>query len=99
MTLHLFVRIATGEHTDKVATALAECGPPSRAELGCREYRTFRGAQNDAVFLKEEWESQAALDEHMGTPHFQAFKAALESATGQKMDEVASLWAVRPLEA
>ena len=98
MTLHLFVRLATGAQTDTVAAALAECGPPSRAEAGCLEYRTFRGADGDALFLKEEWDSKAALDAHMATPHFQALKTALETATGKKMEEVAALWAAEPLE-
>lgn len=99
MTLHLFVRIDTRGQTAKVAEALTACAPPSRAEPGCIEYRTFRGADGDALFLKEEWQSQAALDEHMKTPHFLAFKAALEAATGATMDQVAGLWAVEPLEA
>ena len=98
MTLHLFVRIVTGSNAGKAAEALAECGPPSRAEDGCIEYRTFRGADGDALFLKEEWESQAALDTHMKTPHFLAFKQALETATGKPMGEVASLWSAEPLE-
>ena len=98
MTLHLFVRIETGGATARVADALIECGPPSRAEGGCLEYRTFRGADGDALFLKEEWESQAALDEHMATPHFQAFKSALEAATGQPMDATAHLWKTESLE-
>ncbi len=99
MTLHLFVRIETGANTGKVAGALAECGPPSRAEAGCLEYRTFRGAEGDALFLKEKWESQAALDEHMGTPHFLAFKKAVEDATGESMNDVAAIWVAEPLEA
>ena len=80
------------------AAALARCGPPSRAEAGCLEYRTFRGADGAALFLKEEWESRAALDAHMGTPHFLAFRTALENATGKPMEEVAALWEAEPLE-
>ena len=98
MTLHLFVRIETGADTAHVSEALVECGPPSRAEEGCLEYRTFRGADGDALFLKEEWESQAALDEHMSTTHFQAFKTALETSTGKPMDAVTKLWKTEPLE-
>lgn len=98
MTLHLFVRIDTGAQTEKVGRALAECGPPSRAEHGCIEYRTFRGVDGDALFLKEEWESKAVLDEHMKTAHFFALKNALEEATGKEMGEVASLWMAEPLE-
>ena len=99
MTLHLFVRLETGAHTARIAEALAECGPPSRAEEACIEYRTFRGEDGGALFLKEEWESQASLDEHMETAHFKAFKAALEAATGKPMGEVAQLWKTEPLEA
>ena len=98
MTVHLFVRIDTGAQTEAAARALRDCGPPSRAEAGCLEYRTFRGIEGDALFLKEEWESQAALDAHMETAHFLAFKTALEAATGKEMGEIAALRSAEPLE-
>ena len=98
MTLHLFVRIETGAETARIAEALVRCGPPSRAEAGCIEYRTYRGQDGDAVFLKEEWKSQAALDEHMATAHFQDFKTTLEEVIGKPMGSVAKLWKAEPLE-
>ncbi|MFQ6132910.1 MAG: putative quinol monooxygenase [Armatimonadota bacterium] len=56
--------------------ALRKLSTPSRQEAGCLEYVVCRGRDDPATLLVlEEWESQAALDAHMETPHFQAFLA------------------------
>jgi quinol monooxygenase YgiN len=59
---------------DQVAAALAELAGPSRAEAGCIFYDVCRStADPTQLLVLEEWESQAALDVHMATPHFKAF--------------------------
>ena len=66
---------------DVVAAALLSLAGPSREEPGCMLYDVCR-SKSDAneLLVLEEWESQAALDEHMATPHFQAFVAAIGEA-------------------
>jgi quinol monooxygenase YgiN len=60
-----------GQH---VAQALKELVAPSRAEEGCLLYDVCRSVDDATELLVlEEWESQAALDAHMRTPHFVAF--------------------------
>jgi len=64
-----------------VAAALRKLAPPSRAEAGCILYDTCRVKDDPATLLVlEEWESQAALDAHMATAHFQAFLAEVGPA-------------------
>jgi quinol monooxygenase YgiN len=68
-------------HEEVVAAALRELAPPSQAEAGCIRYEVCR-VKDDAtkLLVLEEWESQAALDEHMATPHFQAFAGKIGEA-------------------
>ncbi len=98
MTLHLFVRFDTGAHTDAVGRALASCVAPTLAEEGCREYRCFRGLDGRALFLKEEWTSQEALDAHMAMPYLVELAATVEAITGRPFAEVAELSKAVPLE-
>ena len=46
--------------------------PPTRREAGCLRYELHQngGDPSDFVFL-EEWESDAAIDAHMRSPHVQ----------------------------
>lgn len=54
-----------------------------RAEAGCHEYRLVDDVSNAGSFQKklgehsfafiEQWESMAALEAHLATPHMQAF--------------------------
>lgn len=62
-----------------VQTAIEACVAPTRAETGCVNYDLHRSTSDPAMFvLYEGWESRAALDAHMQTPHFKALGAALE---------------------
>ena len=64
-----------------VADALRTLAAPSREEAGCREYVPCQAKDDPAALLVlEEWESQAALDAHMQTPHFEAFLAEVGEA-------------------
>jgi len=68
-----------------LAQALRELSAPSRSESGCIQYDVCCVREDPATLLVlEEWASQAALDEHMQTPHFQAFLAkAGEALAGE----------------
>ena len=73
--LKLIARIrAQSGQGDAIAAALLDLAGPSRAESGCHLYDVCRSTTDpDTLLVLEEWESQAALDAHMATPHFTAF--------------------------
>ncbi len=63
---------------DKMFAAIEACVGPTRAEPANVNYDLHRDREDAATFvLYEGWQSQAALDEHMRTPHFRALGAAL----------------------
>jgi quinol monooxygenase YgiN len=43
---------------------------PTRAEEGCLSYELFESDSKGRFYFDEAWESQAALDKHIATPHF-----------------------------
>jgi quinol monooxygenase YgiN len=43
---------------------------PTRAESGCEMYELYESDSKGRFYLYETWASQAALDQHMATPHF-----------------------------
>jgi quinol monooxygenase YgiN len=62
----------------RIAQAVARA---SREESGCIGYRVCEDTERagDFVFV-EEWESQAALQEHFRTPHIAQFMGAIGGA-------------------
>ena len=52
-------------------------------EPGCRAYGLWADPDNPGQFrIFEEWDSQEALTEHFGTPHFAAFGGVLGPFVG-----------------
>ncbi len=52
---------------------------PTRAEKGCIDYVLHQDPKDPSRFLfYENWTSQAALDQHMKTPHLQKLAAQAE---------------------
>ena len=47
---------------------------PTRAESGCELYELYESDSSGRFYFYEAWESQAALDQHMATPHFKHLK-------------------------
>src|SRR5271167_4754129 len=47
---------------------------PTRAESGCELYDLYESDSRGRFYLNETWESQAALDRHLATPHFKRLK-------------------------
>jgi quinol monooxygenase YgiN len=43
---------------------------PTHAEPGCKAYELYESDSNGRYYFYETWESQAALDQHVATPHF-----------------------------
>ncbi len=51
---------------------------PTRLEAGYLQYDLHRDMENPRAFLFYEiWESRAALDAHLNSPHLNAFKARI----------------------
>ena len=66
--------------------ACEACVGPTRAEAGNDMYALHRDKQDPSLFVfVEHWKSQAALDEHMQTPHFKQLAKALEPVLAQPM--------------
>jgi quinol monooxygenase YgiN len=47
---------------------------PTRAESGCELYELYESDSKGRFYLNETWESRAALDRHLATPHFERLK-------------------------
>jgi quinol monooxygenase YgiN len=47
---------------------------PTRAESGCELYELYESDSRGRFYLYETWESRAALDRHLATPHFERLK-------------------------
>ena len=46
----------------------------TRQEAGCVRYQVFEVHRDEPeIYIHEEWESQAALDDHFAMPHCQQF--------------------------
>jgi quinol monooxygenase YgiN len=59
---------------------------PTYAEPGCKRYELYESDSRGRFFLYETWESQAALDQHMATPHFKRLKQTGEEHQCRKED-------------
>lgn len=70
------------EYRDELAAGFANLVRASRAEAGNNSYDLHQeiGNPNKFVFI-ESWKSQAAVDEHNASAHFQAFVKAIDGKT------------------
>jgi quinol monooxygenase YgiN len=55
---------------DQLRALLQGMLTPTRAESGCKLYELYESDSRGRFYFYEEWESQAALDRHVATPHF-----------------------------
>jgi len=71
----VIARFVAGEGKENQLRALLQSMlAPTRAELGCELYELYESDSWGRFYLNETWESQAALDRHMATPHFERLK-------------------------
>ena len=56
---------------------------PTRGEQGCKSYELYESDSTGRFYFDETWESHAALDTHIATPHFKH----LEQTIGDLLDE------------
>ena len=50
---------------------------PTRAEQGCKSYELCESDSTGRFYFDETWESDAALDKHIATPHFNYLEQAI----------------------
>ena len=62
---------------DEVAALLSRHTAATRAEPGCLDFVALRGVEDpDAFVLYERYESRAAFEAHMTSPHFEGIAVA-----------------------
>jgi len=66
--------VARAGAEDQLRALLQGMLAPTHAEPGCRQYDLYETGTKGRFFLSERWQSQAALDQHMATPHFKRLK-------------------------
>jgi quinol monooxygenase YgiN len=73
--VHVIARFAAREGKENQLKGLLQgMLTPTRAESGCESYELYESDSKGRFYLNETWESQAALDRHMATPHFERLK-------------------------
>jgi quinol monooxygenase YgiN len=55
---------------DQLRALLQGMLAPTRAEAGCGLYELYESDSGGRFYFYEKWASQAALDQHIATPHF-----------------------------
>jgi quinol monooxygenase YgiN len=69
--VHVIARFVAHEGRENQLRALLQSMlTPTRSESGCELYDLYDSDSRGRFYLCETWESQAALDRHMATPHF-----------------------------
>jgi quinol monooxygenase YgiN len=65
---------ARAGNEDAIVEALSKLSKPSRAELGCREYRVHRHLTHPQTFLLyEEYAEEASYELHTRSEHFRRY--------------------------
>ncbi len=77
--------VAKKDSVEKVKSELLKLTAPTRREDGCIDYRLHQDNNDPAVFIfYENWESLDSLEQHMNSPHFKAYVAAVEGLLDDK---------------
>ncbi|MCL1816432.1 MAG: antibiotic biosynthesis monooxygenase [Clostridiales bacterium] len=81
MMIIVHAHIEVKENMAEAFVAVAnKCIEATRQEVGNSLYSLYINAENlYQLIIVEEWESKAALDAHMLTPHFREFGTEIES--------------------
>lgn len=62
---------------DQLRALLQDMLTPTRAEPGCKLYELYQSGSRRRFYFYEEWESQAALNQHVATPHFKHWEQSV----------------------
>ena len=89
-------------HAEKIDGALnlvQTLTTASLAEPGCLSYRFYRDLlEPNIIFVFEEWESEAALDAHLGSPHMTLFRLQMPRfIAGELVTQIYTVSSVSPL--
>jgi quinol monooxygenase YgiN len=75
--------VARKGNEDELRALLQGMLVPTRDEPGCKSYELYESDSTGRFYFDETWESEAALDQHIATPHFKY----LERAIGEMLEE------------
>ncbi len=75
--------VAREGNEDELRALLQRMLVPTRAEQGCKSYDLYESDSTGRFYFDETWESEAALEKHIATPHFKY----LEQAIGELLEE------------
>jgi len=87
--------VASQGKEDRLGTLLQGMLTPTRAEPGCERYELYGSDARGRFYMYETWESQAALDQHIATPHFRQ----LQQAVGELLTEPFEVNILRSIQA
>ena len=77
---------AKPEAVEQVKNEMLKMIAPTRCEHGCLEYRLHQDVQAPAVFFfYENWADMAALDRHLGSPHYRQYAEAVGGLLAEKL--------------
>src|SRR4051812_10164996 len=63
-------------HESEIKVALTTLAAATRAEAGCKGFQIHQSKDNPSQFMMyENWQDQAALEQHDQTAHLKAFQA------------------------
>lgn len=72
--------------TESLRDALKALLQPTRQEPGNLDYALFQlRDEPETFYVRESWRDEAALEEHIALPHFQAFIGLMESLLAEPL--------------
>jgi quinol monooxygenase YgiN len=75
--------VAGNGKEDQLRAVLQGMLAPTRAESGCKLYELYESNSKGRFYIYEIYESQAALDQHAASPHFEH----LQQTVGELLHE------------
>lgn len=77
---------ARPDKTESLRDALKALLQPTRQEPGNLDYALFQlRDEPETFYMRESWRDEAALEEHIALPHFQAFIGQMESLLAEPL--------------
>jgi quinol monooxygenase YgiN len=71
---------------EHLKAALKALVPATLDEPGCTDYTLFQLKEEpDTFYVRESWNGQQALDEHIALPHFQAFVKQMDTLLAEPL--------------
>jgi quinol monooxygenase YgiN len=94
IVLNVHMQAVSGREQD-LETQLRCLLAPTRNEAGCLAYELHSDPENPGKFMfYEKFQSQAALDAHVASPHFKKFLAYREAQSDPVESAIVTRWRV-----